>query len=67
MDDFEPVAWTAPPRDSQALAQAILRALASPSECASMQWQALRRAEQFFTADSMVDATLAVYRELTED
>jgi hypothetical protein len=31
-----------------------------------MQWQALRRAELLFTADSMVDATLAVYEELVE-
>jgi glycosyltransferase involved in cell wall biosynthesis len=60
------VAWTVPPRDSPALARAILLALASPSECAAMQWQALRRAEQYFTADSMVDATLAVYGELLE-
>jgi len=62
--DCEPVAWTVPPRDPPALAKAILHALASPGENAALQWQALRRAEQFFTADSMVDATLAVYREL---
>jgi L-malate glycosyltransferase len=62
--DSDSVAWTVPPRDPPALARAILRALASPSECASMQWQALRRAELLFTADSMVDATLAVYEEL---
>jgi glycosyltransferase involved in cell wall biosynthesis len=60
------VAWTVPPRDSQKLAAAILRALASPDECAAMQERARRRAEQFFTADCMVEATLAVYREVAE-
>jgi L-malate glycosyltransferase len=59
-----PVAWTVPPRDSKALAAAILRALASPEECAPMQKQARRRAEEHFTADSMVENTLAVYREI---
>lgn len=59
-----PVAWTTPPRDPQALATAILRALASPDECAAMQQRARRRAEQLFTADCMVEATLAVYREV---
>ena len=52
-----------PPRDPKALAAAILRALASPQECAKMQKSARRRAEERFTADSMVEATLAVYRE----
>jgi L-malate glycosyltransferase len=58
------VAWTVPPRDSKALAEAILRAVASPEECARMQKLARRRAEERFTADSMVEATLAVYREI---
>jgi len=48
------------------LAEAILRALASPDECAAMQQRARRRAEQLFTADRMVEATLAVYREMLE-
>jgi L-malate glycosyltransferase len=57
-------AWTVPPCDSIRLADAILLALASPNECAAMQQRACRRAEQLFTADCMVEATLAVYREI---
>ena len=60
----EPVAWTVPPRDPQALAEAILEALASPEKCAVFQERARRRAEQLFTAGRMIDATLRVYREL---
>ncbi len=59
-----PVAWTVPPRDPQALAAAICRALGSPEESARMQKRARRRAEERFTADCMVDGTLAVYREV---
>ena len=62
----EPVAWTAPPRDSMKLAEAILRALASSDECAAMRQRARLRAEQLFTANHMVEATLAVYREAVE-
>jgi L-malate glycosyltransferase len=58
----ERVAWTVPPCDSMRLAEAILRALASPGECAAMQQRACRRAEQLFTAECMVDATLKMYR-----
>jgi L-malate glycosyltransferase len=57
------VAWTVPPRDPKALAETILRALASPDECAKLQHLARRRAGEHFTADCMVEATLAVYRE----
>ncbi len=60
----EPVAWLVPPRDPQALTQAILHALDSPDQCAAMRRRALHRAEQQFTADQMVESTLAVYREL---
>lgn len=58
-----PVAWTVPPRDAQALAQAIVKALGSPEVCAEMRQRASGRALQRFTADCMVEATLAVYRE----
>jgi glycosyltransferase involved in cell wall biosynthesis len=58
-----PVAWLVPPRDPRALAEAMLRALASPKECAEMQERAYHRAMKRFTADCMVEATLAVYRE----
>jgi glycosyltransferase involved in cell wall biosynthesis len=59
-----PVAWMVPPRDPTALAAAILRCLASPQQCVQMQTEARRRAEERFTADSMVEATLAVYRDV---
>jgi glycosyltransferase involved in cell wall biosynthesis len=62
-----PVAWTVPPRDPKALAEAILDALASPEKCAGMQQRARRRAEDRFTADCMVEGTLAVYREAMSD
>jgi L-malate glycosyltransferase len=58
-----PVAWMVPPRDPNSLAIAILDALASPEKCAGMQKRARRRAEDRFTADCMVEGTLAVYRE----
>lgn len=58
-----PVAWTVPPRDPQSLAAAILNALSSPDECAAMQERARHRAEQHFTADCMVEATLGVFYE----
>ncbi|MFH1923208.1 MAG: glycosyltransferase, partial [Planctomycetota bacterium] len=64
--DSEPVAWTVPPRDPQALAEAILHALDSPDQCAMLQQQARRRAEQLFTATRMIEATLSVYRELLD-
>lgn len=58
-----PVAWLAPPRDPQALAQTILAALDSPQACEVMRKRACQRAERHFTADHMVEATLAIYRE----
>jgi len=63
----EPVAWTVPPRDSTALAEAILDALASEALCAERTQRASRRAEQRFGVDHMVEATVAVYREVIAD
>jgi len=60
-DETEPVAWTVPPRDPSALASAIIDALASPDLRTRRQQQARQRAEHLFTADRMVDATLAEY------
>jgi glycosyltransferase involved in cell wall biosynthesis len=60
----EPVAWTVPPCDSVRLVEAILRALASPDECAAMRQRACQRAERLFTADQMVEATLEVYQNV---
>jgi glycosyltransferase involved in cell wall biosynthesis len=59
-----PVAWMVPPKDSQAIAEAILNAFASPEVCKTLQQRAKRRAESHFTADHMVAATLAAYRDL---
>jgi glycosyltransferase involved in cell wall biosynthesis len=59
-----PVAWMVPPRDPKALAEAILRSLASPQQCGQMQKEARRRAEERFTADRMVEATLIVYEDV---
>jgi glycosyltransferase involved in cell wall biosynthesis len=64
--DGGPVAWLAPPRDPPALAEAIIRALSSPEPSAAMRERAQLRAERLFTADCMVEATLAVYREVLE-
>jgi glycosyltransferase involved in cell wall biosynthesis len=61
--DEKPVAWLVPPRDPKSLAEAIHHALTSPVECAEMRERAGQRALQHFTADCMVEATLAVYRE----
>jgi glycosyltransferase involved in cell wall biosynthesis len=58
------VAWLVPPRDAKALGVAILRALASPEKCTTMQKLARQRAQERFTADCMVEATLAAYREV---
>ena len=55
---------TVPRADPKVLGEAILHALASPEDARRMQKLARRRAEERFTADSMVNATLAVYREL---
>jgi glycosyltransferase involved in cell wall biosynthesis len=65
--DGEPVAWLAPPRNPAALAEAILRALASPDQCAVMRQRACLRAERLFTADHMVEATLTVYRQALQE
>lgn len=62
----EPVAWTVPPRDPGALAAAILDALDSPECRGELAERARRRAEAMFTAEHMLQATLAVYRELVE-
>jgi len=62
----EPVAWTVPPRDARALSRAILEALDSPHKRAALEARAQQRAERLFTARRMVEATLALYRELLD-
>jgi len=59
--DQAPTAWSVPARDPAALAAAILEALASPAECAARAQRARQRAEQRFTVDCLVEATLAAY------
>ena len=57
-----PLAWNVPPRDPPALAQAILRARLA-RRLGGHARARRHRAEQHFTADCMVEATLAVFRE----
>jgi glycosyltransferase involved in cell wall biosynthesis len=61
---MDPIAWTVPPRNPEALAGAILDALRSPGKCAILRERARRRAEEQYTAAHMVNATLEVYREV---
>ena len=60
----EPVAWTVPPGDAPALAEAIVDALESPQKRAVLQERAGERAERLFTARRMIESTLSVYREV---
>ena len=64
--DDEPVGWMTKPRDAIALAQTILHVLGSPDAWEEMGRRARRRALERFTADRMVDETIAAYRELIE-
>ncbi|MBP87193.1 MAG: hypothetical protein CMJ64_10815 [Planctomycetaceae bacterium] len=57
-----PVGWTAPTKDPAALAETILEAIDSPEECRRRCARAFDRAHRLFTADTMVDRTLEVYR-----
>jgi glycosyltransferase involved in cell wall biosynthesis len=53
-----------PPRDPAALAGALLELLADPARRQAMGRAGRRRFEERFTADRMVEATLAVYDEI---
>jgi glycosyltransferase involved in cell wall biosynthesis len=63
-DSAESVARIVPERDPGALAAAIVTALDARESLGPMVDRALARAERLFTADRMVEETLAVYREL---
>jgi glycosyltransferase involved in cell wall biosynthesis len=54
-----------PPRDPDALAAAIVEALDRPERRAAWGRAGRKRFEERFTADRMVEATLAVYGELS--
>jgi glycosyltransferase involved in cell wall biosynthesis len=59
-----PVAWTVPPGDPQALAAAILDGLDDHALRTDRIKRARCRLMERFTADRMVEATLAVYDEI---
>ena len=54
-----------PPRDPEALAAALVEALQDPARRDAWGRAGRKRFEERFTADRMVEATLAVYAELT--
>jgi glycosyltransferase involved in cell wall biosynthesis len=54
-----------PPRDPPALAAALGEALADPGRRAAWGRAGRQRFEERFTADRMVEATLAVHAELS--
>jgi glycosyltransferase involved in cell wall biosynthesis len=60
----ECAAWSAPPRDPAALAAAMVQALEAPDERRRRGEAGRARAERCFTADHMIDATLAAYAEI---
>ena len=59
-----PVAWLCPPREPDPLAEAILAALADSDERCRRGQRARLRALRHFTADAMVEATVAAYRRI---
>ena len=60
----EETGLTVPPRDPDALAAAILRALGDRALTARLAEAGRRHVEAKFTVDAMVEGTLGVYREL---
>ena len=60
----DPVAWTVPPHDPEALCATILAALAAPGSRSERGLRGQQRALAHFTAGHMVDNTVDVYREL---
>jgi glycosyltransferase involved in cell wall biosynthesis len=56
----------APVADPAGLADAVLRALADPAAARARAERARAHVRAHFTADAMVDGTLAVYREFLE-
>lgn len=60
------VGWLVPPKSPESLANAINEALADQTAAQRRGLDARERALQKFTADNMVDATLATYRRIAE-
>jgi glycosyltransferase involved in cell wall biosynthesis len=56
--------WLVPPRDADAIAAALLDALTDPATMRERGANGRRRLETLFTAEVMVERTLAVYRGL---
>ena len=55
-----------PPKNAQALAQAIERLVEDPKTCAEMGKAGRVHAEKCFDVQSVVKAHLAIYKELAE-
>ena len=62
--DGAPVGRLVAPRNPTALAEGIVDCLQNPTDLRTRIDRAERRAERFFTADRMVENTLAVYGEV---
>jgi glycosyltransferase involved in cell wall biosynthesis len=56
-----------PPRDSQALAEAILQLLSNPKEAQAMGLTAKRRVEVEFSAKKQAEEHIALYYRLMND
>lgn len=65
LDPYQPpTAWSVPAKDAPALARAIDEALRLPEERRLRASRAAARAQELFTAERMIESTLAVYREM---
>jgi glycosyltransferase involved in cell wall biosynthesis len=56
--------WLVPPQDAAALAAALSDALTHPSATSERGTNGRRRLEAHFTAEKMIESTLALYQRL---
>ena len=56
--------WLVPPRDAQALADALLRALRQPEIARAQGWRGRQRLAECFSLEGMVGQTLGLYERL---